>query len=102
MASCQDIRSRAQAVCTAVRLGWITTCSAPRTLHHQRPHPVKIWVPGRQHHHPLGFGQGRKLFKGPFRVLAQGNFQTPVLRKVVEETPPSHQDLGLPDDRLGF
>ena len=101
MASCQGIRSRAQAVCIAVRLGWITTCSAPRTLHHQRPHPVKVGVPGRQHHHPLDCGQGRELFQGPFRVLAQGNFHGPVLRKVVQETPPPHQHLGLPDDLPG-
>ena len=39
VASCQGIRSRAQAVCTAVRLGWITTCSAPRTLTTSGPTP---------------------------------------------------------------
>ncbi len=74
----------------------------PQDLHHQRPDAVKIGVPGGQHHHPFGFGQGRELLEGPFRVLAQGNLHGPVLRKVVQEAPPPHQHLGLPDDLQGL
>ncbi len=74
----------------------------PQEPHHQRPHAVEVRVPRGQHHHPLGFGQGLELFESSFRVPTQGNFHGPVLREVVQETPPPHQHLGLPDNLLGL